>query len=226
MTPLLPAFYFGSVEHYRLLAEHPKVIIDTGEHYVRQSYRTRTGIVGPNGKQELCVQVEHGHGKKMHMRDVRPSYAETWPQQHLHAIRSAYGQTPWFIHYIGDIEAVLMRKHDRLVDMDLATMRLGMKWLGLDTELVVSEGYVEVSDEWRVLSVDPQSHTQYSPLITHHSLLDLRTTFHPKKPLPPEVPPVPPYPQVFADRHGPIPRMSIIDLVCNCGPEAMRYLRA
>ena len=45
-VPLLSAFYFGSVEHYRLLARHPKVIIDTGEHYVRQSYRTRTSIVG------------------------------------------------------------------------------------------------------------------------------------------------------------------------------------
>ena len=27
--PLLSAFYFGSVEHYRLLAAHPKVVIDT-----------------------------------------------------------------------------------------------------------------------------------------------------------------------------------------------------
>ena len=44
--PLLSGFYFGSVEHYRLLAQHPRVIMDTGEHHVRQSYRTRTAIVG------------------------------------------------------------------------------------------------------------------------------------------------------------------------------------
>ncbi len=37
MGPVLSAFYFGSVEHYRLLAQRPKVIIDLGEHYERQS---------------------------------------------------------------------------------------------------------------------------------------------------------------------------------------------
>jgi hypothetical protein len=55
-------------------------------------------------------------------------------------------------------------------------------------------------------------------------LWDLRTKLHPKHELPPEVTPVPPYPQVFADRHGFVPRASIIDLVCNCGPEARSLL--
>ena len=126
MTPVLPAFYFGSVEHYALLARHPQIIIDIGEHYARQSYRTRTGIVGPNGPQHLSVQVEHDHGKKMPMCEVELSYTETWPQQHLHAIRSAYGQTPWFIHYIDEIEAVLLKKYDRLVDLNMATIALGL----------------------------------------------------------------------------------------------------
>ncbi|MFN6116758.1 MAG: WbqC family protein, partial [Flavobacteriales bacterium] len=55
--------------------------------------------------------------------------------------------------------------------------------------------------------------------------VDLRTSFHPKKPLPPDVQPSPAYPQVFADRHGFVSRLSIIDLVCNCGPEAKRIIR-
>lgn len=204
MVPLLSSFYFGSVEHYRLLAQHAKVIIDTGEHYERQSYRTRTGIVGPNGRQDLSIQVEHDHGKKLPMRDVRLSYAETWPAQHVHAIRSAYGQTPWFIHYIDDIEMVVMKRYERLVDLHLATIGLGMKWLGLKTEVIIADKYVEQLE----------------------GLVDLRSCFQPKKALPAEVSPVPPYTQVFADRHGFIPRMSVIDLVCNCGPEARHRLMA
>ncbi|MBL8000591.1 MAG: WbqC family protein [Flavobacteriales bacterium] len=208
MVPVLSAFYFGSVEHYRVLARHPKVIIDTGEHYERQSYRTRTRIVGPNGVQDLNVQIARDHGHKMPMHTVGLSTTETWPQQHLHAMRSAYGNTPWYIHYIDAIEEVLMRRHHRLIDLDLATMRLGMKWLGLTTEVVVSGTYVEVASEGT----------------DRH--MDLRTSFQPKKPLPPEVGPVPPYPQVFADRHGFQARMSIIDLVCNCGPQAKQVIRA
>ena len=229
MVPVLPAFYFGSVEHYRLLARHPQVIIDTGEHYERQSYRTRTRIVGPNGVQDLTVPIARRSGEKMPMRDIRPSYAETWPQQQVHAIRSAYGNTPWFIHYIDAIEGVILQRHERLVDLDLATMRLGMRWLGLTTEVEVRETYLDVSGEYRVASGERGPSVPHSPLVAHRSVLDtrhvdLRTSFHPKKPLPPEVGPVPPYPQVFADRHGFQPRMSVIDLVCNCGPEALHRI--
>lgn len=230
MVPVLSAFYFGSVEHYRVLARHPKVIIDTGEHYERQSYRTRTRIVGPNGVQDLNVQIARDHGHKMPMHTVGLSTAEMWPQQHLHAIRSAYGNTPWFIHYIDAIEEVLTRRHHRLIDLDLATMRLGMKWLGLTTEVEVSEAYVEVSGEHRVASGECGPAEPHSPLVAHRSVLDtrhvdLRTTFHPKRPLPTEITAVPPYPQVFADRHGFQGRMSVIDLVCNCGPDAQVIIR-
>lgn len=225
MVPFLSAFYFGTVEHYRLLAQHPRVIIDLGEHYERQSYRTRTSIVGPNGKQDLTVQIARRSGEKMPMRTVGLSYVETWPQQHVHAIRSAYGNTPWFIHYIDAIEDVVLKKYDRLVDLNMATMRLGLKWLGLRTEVVVSEEYVEVSGEYRVASGECGPQEPHSPLVTHHSGLDLRTILHPKRPLPPQITAVPPYPQIFADRHGFIPRASIIDLVCNCGPDARGIIR-
>ncbi|MFZ1688128.1 MAG: WbqC family protein [Flavobacteriales bacterium] len=222
----MSAFYFGSVEHYRLLAQHKRVVIDIGEHYERQSYRTRTGIIGPNGRQDLLVHIDRRSGEKMPMSSVGLSYVENWPHQHVHAIRSAYGQTPWFIHYIDEIEATVLRKYDRLVDLDLATMRLGMKWLGLKTELVVSENYVDVeSGEWRVASTI-EGDIGRSPLDTRYSVLDLRNIFHPKRPLPRLIEPVPSYPQIFADRHGFIPRMSIVDLVCNRGPRSMEHLRA
>ena len=217
-VPVISAFYFGSVEHYRLLARHPKIIIDIGENYERQSYRTRTGIVGPNGQQDLVVQIARRSGEKMPMSSVGLSYVESWAHQHVHAIRSAYGQTPWFIHYIDEIEEVVLKKYDRLVDLDLATMRLGMKWLGLKTELVVEEEYVVVGHKSLVYGKTAQA------IDNRPATVDLRSTFQPKKPLPPEVDAVPPYPQVFADRHGFVGRLSVVDLVCNCGPEARSIL--
>lgn len=203
VMPLLSAFYFGSVEHFRLLARYPRVLIDTGEHYVRQSHRTRTRIVGPNGPQDLSVQILHDHGSKMPMREVRLSYAETWPQQHLHAIRSAYGNAPWFIHYIDEIEAVLLERHHRLIDLNMATLRLGMRWLGLNTGIEVLDSFVE----------EPS---------TEH--MDLRNALHPKKPMPAELKAGPPYAQVFELRHGFVPSCSIIDLVMNLGPEVPSWL--
>lgn len=203
-TPILSAFYFGSVEHYRVLAQHPKVIIDTGEHFERQSYRTRTNIVGPNGVQDLVVPIVRRSGDKMAMHTVQLSYAETWAQQHLHAIRSAYGNTPWFIHYIDELEALLLQRYESLVELDLATMQLGMKWLGLGTTIELATSYVEPTAQQ----------------------LDLRTALHPKKVLPAVLGTALSYIQVFQDRHGSVPRMSIIDMVCNCGPASRAIISA
>src|SRR5687768_1207270 len=141
--PVISAAYFGPVELYRFLAKHPRVTMDGGEHYERQSYRTRTSIIGPNGVQQLAVQIARRSGEKMPMRSVGLSYSENWPQQHAHAIRSAYGKTPWHIHFHDAIEELLFARHHRLIDLDLASMRLCLKWLGIQCDLQVSEQYVE-----------------------------------------------------------------------------------
>lgn len=207
LSPLFPAFYFGSVEHYALIARSGRIVIDLGEHYARQSYRTRTTIMGANGPQHLQVHISRRSGERMPMGSVGLSYVEAWPSQHVHALRSAYGQTPWFIHYIGDLEEVLLRRYARLADLDLATMRLALGWLGLRPAITVAQTYVEAGT------------------IAAEGLQDLRTVLHPKRALPAGMPVVHPYTQVFADRHGFHPRMSIIDLVMNLGPEARTALQ-
>lgn len=204
---LFPAFYFGSVEHYALIARSGRLVIDLGEHYERQSYRTRTTILGANGPQHLQVHIARRGGEKMPMGTVGLSCSEPWPSQHLHALRSAYGQTPWFIHYIGDLEHVLLRKHARLTDLNLATMHMALGWLGLHPAITVADTYVEAD------------------ALAAEGLLDLRTALHPKRPLPEGLPAIAPYTQVFADRHGFQPRLSIIDLVMNMGPEALTALQ-
>ncbi len=201
-TSLFSAFYFGSVEHYALLARSERIIIDVGEHYERQSYRTRTSIIGPNGKQDLVISIARRSGEKMPMRSVGLSYVEPWHLQHIQALRSAYGQTPWFIHYMPDIEELLLKRYDKLIDLDLATMHLAMKWLGITCTVEVRETFVEKLE----------------------GLTDHRNDLHPKKALPAGVGSVAPYIQVFADRHGFVGRLSIVDLVMNAGPQARGVL--
>ncbi|MCB0759009.1 MAG: WbqC family protein [Flavobacteriales bacterium] len=203
-TPLLSAYYFGSVEHYALMARSERIVIDVAEYYERQSYRTRTSIIGPNGKQDLTLTIARRSGEKMPMHSVVLSYAEPWNLQHIQAIRSAYGQTPWFIHYMPDIEALLRKRYAKLVELDLATMHLALKWLGLTCDVEVRETFVE----------------------DLKGLTDHRRDLHPKKVLPSTVGNVLPYTQVFADRHGFVGRLSIIDLVMNAGPQARRCLES
>lgn len=203
-TPLLSAFYFGTVEHYRMIARSKRIIVDVGEHYERQSYRNRTGIIGPNGRQDLVVSIDRRSGEKMPVRTVGLSYAEPWNLQHIQAIRSAYGQTPWFIHYMPDVEDLLRKRYAKLIDLHLATMRMALGWLRLPVEVEVQETYVE----------------------DLAGLSDHRNDLHPKKPLPLDLKYTSPYTQVFADRHGFVERLSIVDLVMNAGPDAGALLKS
>lgn len=203
---LLSPFYFGSVQHYAAIARSGQVLLDAGGHYERQSYRTRTSIVGANGVQSLDVHIARRSGEKMPLHSVGLSYAEPWHHQHLHAIRSAYGRSPWFIHYVEDLEGLLRRRSTDLLELDLATLRLCLAWLGLDPMIEVRTDYVEIEE------------------VTARGMIDLRSTLHPKRPLPAVIPEVPAYPQVFADRHGSHRRLSIIDLVMNTGPDALATL--
>lgn len=75
-----------------MIAQHDRTIIDMGEHYERQSYRTRTSIIGPNGTNDLIVQIERRSGEKMPMHSVGLSYAKilatTAPARHPQRIRT------------------------------------------------------------------------------------------------------------------------------------------
>ncbi|MCB0766842.1 MAG: WbqC family protein [Flavobacteriales bacterium] len=221
--PLLAGFYFGSVEHYALLARSPMVLLDTGEHYMRQSYRTRTTIIGANGLQDLNVTIQRDSGVKQPMRSVGLCYEEDWPHQHMHAIRSAYGRSPWFLHFAEDIEQVLFTRYLRLVDLQLATLHLGLKWLRIPTEVHVSEEYVE-GTEYHLTSTGMGPVLPGTPLNERIELWDLRSDLSPKRGLPEGISAVGPYHQVFQDRYGFQPRSSVIDLVCNMGPRATAAL--
>lgn len=186
-----------------MISRSERVLIDVGEHYERQSYRTRTSIIGPNGKQDLTVSIARRSGEKMPMRTVGLSYVEPWNLQHIQAIRSAYGQTPWFIHYIDEIEALLTPRYGRLIDLDLATLRTVLKWLRISTPVEVREDHVEDTKDF----------------------IDHRVDLNPKRALPPSISVVPEYQQIFSDRHGFNGRLCILDLLMNTGPEAGAILR-
>jgi hypothetical protein len=202
-VPLLPAFYFGTAEHYALLARAGSGVIETGGHYLRQSYRNRSTIVGPNGRQELIVPIARRSGEKMPLGSVGLSHDEPWPSRHLQAIRTAYGQTPWFIHYLPDLEEMYAQRWRKLVDLDLASMHLVLRWLRLKVNVEVRDVFVE----------------------DLHGLADHRTDLHPKKPLPAGIPPLPPWPQAFQERHGFSGRLSVLDLLMNTGPDARDLLQ-
>lgn len=200
---LLEAQYLPPVWYFSELATHPAVYIEQHEHYVKGSYRNRCHIAAVNGIQRLSIPLRKGKNQQQPIREVRIAYDEPWRAQHWQAIRSAYGNSPFFEHYAGAFEPFFtQKKYEWLWDWNVDLIRLLVQLTGLKTEIRFTESY------------------QPAPA----GMLDFREKIHPKRPA--QDPGFQPgyYPQVFEDRHGFLENLSVIDLIFCAGPAAGNVL--
>ncbi len=193
--------FFGALQYYRLLASASIVELEAREHYQKGGYRNRCLLAGPNGIQRLSIPLQKGKHQSLPIQEVRLSYNENWPLNSWRGIQTAYGSAPFFIHYADDIREVLMARHERLWDLNIAALRTSFRLLRWTDRLQIKET------------------TDYQK--TKEGSSDWRDRISPKQ----ACKDIPAYPQVFADKHGFIPDLSILDLLFCMGPSAADYLR-
>lgn len=191
---------FGPVEYFVHL-NHRHVTIEKHGNYIRQTYRNRYLIMGANAPLTLSVPVEKEKHQKVPDKEIKIAYHTPWQNNHWRSIVSAYNSSPFFEFYRDEIEPLFTRKYTFLFDFNMETIHLMAELLNLDADITFSEAYKKHADE---------------------SILDMREFIHPKKtPMEPNAFFVPePYKQVFDDRHGFMPNLSILDLLFNKGPES------
>ena len=214
---LLSAAYFPPVSYFAALAKDitlsadrviPSVAyIEACENYQKQSYRNRCRIFAADGAQDLRVPVVHENGTfSLPIARIRVDYTTPWLVRTERAIDSAYKSAPFFDHYRDSLFALLDSRPERLLDLDLALTRWALGQLRLPVELRLTEGFT------------PRDSGVYGE--------DLREVIHPKRPdgILRSLGLDRPYYQVFAQKSGFIPDLSILDLLFNEGPDAVSYL--
>ena len=205
MHLLLPSVYLGPVSCYACLYASETAVEDRGEHYVKQTYRNRCYIATPQGPQALALPVERALGSHTPMRDLRLSDHGNWPRQHWNALVSAYENSPYFEYYADDFRPLYEKPAPYLVDFNEALRQTVCSLLGLPCIVSPSSDYV----------AEPAPDT-----------VDLRGVLTPKRPDKSELAfRVVPYYQVFRERTGFLPDLSIVDLLFNLGPESRLILR-
>lgn len=199
---ILEAQYFPSVAYFVALANADKVVIDTCEHFEKQTYRNRCTIVGANGPLNLTIPIQHTK-LKIPMKDVLIDYKQKWLNTHWRAIQSAYGKAPFFDYYAFYIEEELKQEYSGLMELNKALLTLCLKLLQLDVRIEWSENYIEPNEV---------------------GIIDFRSFIHPKKQIAelsgfkPEM-----YTQIFGNEF--VPNMSILDLLFCEGPNALEIIR-
>ena len=203
MTALLSSSYFGPVQWYQKLNRYDECLIERHESFIKQTYRNRMIIATTNGP--LSLTIPTNHDTSMAMKDIRISDHANWRHVHWNALLSAYGESPFFEYYQDDIRPFYEKKYDFLFDFNMEIMEKMIELLDIRPN-------VKVTDE-------------YFPKNTQHfDIVDFRDAIRPKKPFPdPDFTPKRYY-QVYEQKHGFLPNMSILDLLFNEGNEAIFHL--
>ena len=196
---IFPLFYLPPVEFYKQLIDNKdvKIILEKHEHFPKQTYRNRASIYGPNGKLNLIMPVVKGAKVHTPVKDVKISYDEDWQRLHWLSMQTSYRSSAYFEFYEDDYAPFYEKKYTFLYDYNLELFEMLKKQLKLKVDYTFSEVYEKEYD------------------------LDFRENIHPKKES--AYQPVQYY-QVFEDKYNFMPNLSIVDLLFNQGPQALKYI--
>ena len=196
---LLPTAYLPPAGWFCFLLRYDEVWLEHNETYPRQTYRNRCEIYTEKGKMSLSIPVSRVNGNHTLTKDVLINDREPWARNHWRAISTAYLNSPYFLYYRDELHDRFMERDENLVDFNNRLIELICKLLGLKKDI---------------------SHTTH--FIRHpEDTLDLREISPKRRWYEGEFQR---YVQVFADRHGFIANLSILDLLFNLGPQTVRYL--
>ncbi len=217
MKALLSSTYFGPVQWYQKLNRYDECLIEQHESFVKQTYRNRMVIPTTNGP--LALTIPTNHDTSMAMKDIRISDHANWRHVHWNALLSAYGESPFFEYYQDDIRPFYEKKYEFLFDFNMETMQKMIELLDIRPNISLTDKYV-LSEERRGKS--EETNIQHSAF--NIPIRDFRDAIRPKHPLPdPEFTTIRYY-QVYGQKHGFLPNMSILDLLFNEGNEAIFFL--
>ena len=202
----------------------------------------------PTTNGPLALTIPTNHDISLSMKDIRISDHANWRHVHWNALLSAYGESPFFEYYQDDIRPFYEKKYEFLFDFNMETTAKMIELLDIRPKISVTDEYVlseerrvksEESEERRVKSEEttfgdrresqfdsPKAQAQFN--IQHSTfntqIVDFRDAIRPKKPLPDPEFESKRYYQVYGQKHGFQPNMSILDLLFNEGNEAIFFL--
>ena len=194
--------YFPSISHFVAMAQSEKIVFEMEDNFQKQTNRNRTYIYSPNGIQRLNIPVKHSKQIHQKTKDVKIETDFDWQKQHFKSLEAAYRSSPFFEYFEDEIRPIFEKKHTFLMDLNFEAMDIVSKFLRMKFEYDAT--------------------TEYFHEVDSNTVLDFRTLANGKK----DDSKFEPYTQVFAEKHGFLNNLSILDLLFNEGRYALEYLKS
>lgn len=197
---IFPVYYFPPVSWFAAAIQAETIVLERWQYYRKQHYFNRMEILTPDKVLRLSIPIKKAaEHTPIASREI--SHEWTWRHDHWKSIESALRSSPYFEFFEDRIAAFYAEPWESLFDFNLAILTMVRDSLRLPIQWTVSEKWLPS--------------TEYEA--------DFREAFEPKNGQMPPWFQAKSYLQVFGE--GFAPDLSILDLMCNKGPETERILR-
>ena len=205
---VLPSAYLPPISWFVSLMTDEPIFIEQYENYQKQTIRNRCTIDSPNGPLHLSIPVDKGNfvGGKCLMKDVRISTHSDWQHQHWYALETSYYNSPFFEYLQDDFRPLYEKRWDFLMDFNESLIQKCCEMLDIQPNISRTNEYVGVD-------VNPNVKPNVNDSTLNSKTLTLNSQ-----------PSTLNYYQVFQQKHGFLPDLSIIDLIFNMGNESLLFL--
>lgn len=201
MKLLIDYQYFGTVNYYKMLFKFKHIEFEEYESYRKGSFRNRTIIPGANGLIPLSVPLQNGRDQRSLFKDIKIAYKENWVLQHSRALDACYMRAPFYEFYRDGLFALLSSQEEYLMDLDRKLIQWVLNILKANLTISFTTSYL------KELATDTKDGRNL--LLPNQAVL-IQDQVH--------------YAQVFEDRIGFQPNMSILDLLFCNGPASVGLL--
>ena len=198
MKILLPLFYLPPISWFSVfLRENAEIVFEQFESFPKQTYRNRTAVYGANGRLLLIIPVKHNGTRTIN--EIEVSHRDSWEKIHWKSIKTAYQRSPYFEYYEDQLEQIFNFKTNSLFAFNLNALKIIQKILKTD------KGY-SFTEEYFRNPTEENYREKFSPKKEQEFILEE-------------------YYQTFTEKFGFQEDLSIIDLLCNKGPESLTYIK-
>ena len=199
MDILIHPTYFPSISHYVAMAKADSITLEMEDNFQKQTNRNRMYIYSANGLQLLNIPVKHLKNNHQMSKDIQLETEFDWQKQHFKSLEAAYRSSPFFEFFEDIIMPVFEKDYKFLMDLNLDTMSIISKCIGIKTNFLQTEEFHKETDlvDFRNLAAGKKDQTEITP-----------------------------YTQVFGEKYGFINNLSVLDLLFNEGRYSLEYLKS
>ena len=208
---LAEANYLPPISYMILGTKYTCWQIEQYANYQKSGCRNRCYIATSQGTLLLSIPLEKGKHQRQLMRDVRISYAYDWQKLHWQSLCTAYRSSPFFEFLEEDFYPFYHKKTTPfLLDFNLSLTRVLLDLLKIKPDISLSSQYLPPD----------LAHNGTENLDIRHLNLSPQKLDQQAYP----IPLLPSYRQVFGEKTGFLPNLSIVDPLFNIGPVQLSVL--